>query len=77
MSYGETVCPFSFKHDEKLPFSPVPYLSRQQRMTGLDFLSQVGGLLGLCIGFSFCSGVEILYWFLVRIPFGCRKTPKD
>ena len=24
---------------------------------------QVGGLLGVCIGFSFCSLVEILYWF--------------
>ena len=42
-------------------------------MSGVDFLSQVGGLLGLCLGFSFCSMVEIAYWFLLRIPFGCKK----
>ncbi len=28
---------------------------------------QVGGLLGLCIGFSLASGVEILYWLTARL----------
>ena len=45
-------------------------------MTNVDFLSQVGGLLGLCIGFSFCSAVEMVYWFLIRIPFRCKKEKR-
>ena len=40
---------------------------RRARMTWTDFLSQIGGLLGLCIGFSFCSLVEIIYWFTIRL----------
>ena len=39
---------------------------KEQRMTLLEFISQMGGLLGLCIGFSFISGIEILYWFIIR-----------
>ena len=35
---------------------------REIRMTTLQYISQVGGLLGLCIGFSFFSGLEILFW---------------
>ena len=26
-----------------------------------------GGLVGLCIGFSILSGVEIIYWFTLRL----------
>ena len=35
---------------------------------------QVGGLLGLCVGFSFASAVEIVYWFGCRLWVGCKKT---
>ena len=35
---------------------------REIRMTTLQYISQVGGLLGLCIGFSFVSALEILFW---------------
>ena len=40
---------------------------RQPRMTVIDFISQIGGLLGLCMGFSFVSFVEIFYWFTFRL----------
>ena len=40
---------------------------RQPRMTTTDFISQLGGLLGLCMGFSFISAVEIVYWFVIRM----------
>ena len=39
---------------------------KEPRMTLLQFIAQMGGLLGLCIGFSFISGIEILYWFIIR-----------
>ena len=40
---------------------------KTRRMSGFDFLSNVGGLCGLCLGFSLMSGVEILYWIVIRI----------
>ena len=40
---------------------------RQPRMTIIDFISSVGGLLGLCMGISFVSAVELLYWLTVKL----------
>ena len=34
-------------------------------MTWIGFFSQMGGLLGLCLGFSLLSGVELIYWFII------------
>ena len=61
-----------------------PEYEKTRRMTGFEFLSNIGGLLvfvvffgptatfiaglcGLCLGFSLLSGVEILYWIIIRI----------
>ena len=41
--------------------------TRDPRMTWGDFISQMGGLLGLCIGFSALSGIEFIYWFTYRL----------
>ena len=41
---------------------------REERMTFIQYISQIGGLLGLCMGFSFISAIEILYWFTIRLP---------
>lgn len=38
----------------------------QARLTLTDFISQIGGLLGLCLGFSVVSLIEIIYWFTIR-----------
>ena len=38
---------------------------RYPSMTWIGFFSQMGGLLGLCLGFSLLSGVELLYWLLI------------
>ena len=32
-------------------------------MTIIDFISSLGGLFGLFLGFSLMSFVEIIYWF--------------
>ena len=36
-------------------------------MTVIDFISSVGGLFGLCLGFSLISFFEIVYWFVIRL----------
>ena len=43
---------------------------RSPKMTWFDFISSFGGFCGLCLGFSFVSVVEILYWFSIRL---CRN----
>ena len=36
------------------------------KMSNLDFLSQIGGSLGLSMGVSIISVIEIIYWFTFR-----------
>ena len=41
-----------------------PYVSlhvRQEKIAAISFVGNVGGLLGLFLGFSFISAVEVLY----------------
>ena len=44
-----------------------PEFERLPKMTWLDFVSGFGGLCGLCLGISFVSIAEILYWFTFRL----------
>lgn len=66
---------FSFRYGvEKFTF-----LRRTLRFTIIDFLSYVGGVLGLFAGISVLSFFEIFYFFIVRILsnfFATRKTLK-
>ena len=39
----------------------------KNRMSELDFMSQIGGSLGLAMGMSIISFIEIIYWFAFRI----------
>ena len=42
------------------------------------FLShQVGGILGLCVGISLISAVEILYWMSVKLANHTTKICKQ
>ena len=45
----------------------VPEYETNERMTVWDFISNIGGLLGLCAGVSILSCAEILYWFILRM----------
>ena len=36
----------------------------------IDFVSQIGGLFGLCLGFSAISFIELFYWMSIRL---CRN----
>ena len=40
------------------------------RMGPVDFVASLGGLFGLCLGFSIISFLEILYWILSTV---CRN----
>ena len=44
---------------------------RSIRMGPVDFVASLGGLFGLCLGFSIISFLEIIYWILSGI---CRTT---
>ena len=35
--------------------------------------SKVGGLMGLCLGFSFLSFIELVYWFTYRMAINARN----
>ena len=37
---------------------------RVPKMTWADFMSQLGGMLGLCMGLSLVSIFEVIYWFV-------------
>ena len=43
----------------------IQVIKRQEKMSSTTFLSNVGGLLGLCLGFSVLSLVEIIYFIIL------------
>ena len=53
--------------------SSVLQFKRALRMTTIDYISQIGGLLGLGIGFSLVSAVEIVYWLTLRFVDNLRQ----
>ena len=42
-------------------------------MTIFDFIANLGGLMGLCLGFSVISFFEIAFWFSIGI---CHNIAK-
>ena len=49
---------------------------RDARMTIIDFISQLGGLAGVCIGLSLMSVVELFYWFPIRLLNSPKQEPQ-
>ena len=56
--------------------SNVIQYRRGLRMTMVDFISQMGGILGLSIGLSFISFVEIIYFIVIRLARNVNKSDK-
>ena len=57
----------------------VTQFKRDQRLTWVDYISQIGGLLGLAMGFSIISAIEIFYWMtfrFIRNIFAAKKENK-
>ena len=44
----------------------LPEYETDPRMTIWDFISNIGGLLGVCAGISILSCAEVIYWLLLR-----------
>ena len=42
-------------------------LERSIRMGPVDFVASLGGLFGLCLGFSIISFIEIIYWVVAGV----------
>ena len=40
---------------------------KENKMSSFDFLSQIGGSIGLAMGISIISLVEFIYWFTIRL----------
>jgi hypothetical protein len=55
-----------------------PYVSKyvtEEKITEIAFVGAIGGVLGLFMGFSFISAVEVLYIFCFKmIADKCRRT---
>ncbi len=43
----------------------------------VDLFSNIGGLMGLCMGFSALSAVEVLYFFTMRLFFNMTMYRKE
>ena len=69
-AYEEDITIVNFYFDK----STILQFTRQQSMTIVDYISQLGGLLGLFLGFSFISGVELFYWLTIRLGKNIRNS---
>ncbi len=43
----------------------------------IDFISNIGGLLGLCMGFSALSAIEAIYFFTMRLFLNIKLPRKE
>ena len=55
------------KHYKVDHHSTIPELERSIRVGPVDFAASLGGIFGLCLGFSIISFLEIIYWTLARL----------
>ena len=57
--------------------STILQYKRSQRLTLVGMISQIGGLLGVAMGVSFISMVEIVYWMTIRFFRNIESTSTD
>ncbi len=54
--------------------STVLQYVRKPRLTWIGIVGLIGGLLGICLGFSIISLVELFYWGLYKLMTGLNLT---
>ena len=69
-TFSLDILPFSVSKPHKILKLSCAEYERSQKMTIFEFISNIGGLCGLCLGISFVSAIEVFYWFCVRF---CRN----
>ena len=47
--------------------STVHHFEKRARASNLDYLAQVGGIFGFCVGCSLISGIEFFYWIIIKL----------
>ena len=47
--------------------STIIQFKRVGRLSWIEYLCQIGGILGLALGISIISGVELIYWITIRL----------
>ena len=57
----------------------IQVIQRSEKMSFITFLSNVGGIMGLCLGFSVLSAVEVIYfilsWLTKRMKHAIQTNP--
>ena len=51
----------------ELRLTLCPEYQIHKRMTLFDFIANLGGLFGLCLGFSIVSFFEVVFWFSIAL----------
>ena len=46
--------------------STVPHFRKRARLSNLDYVAQIGGIFGFCVGCSLISGFEFFYWVVLK-----------
>ena len=46
-------------------------------MDSVGFISSLGGLFGLFLGFSLISFIELFYWIIIKLPRRLTKYVKE
>ena len=52
----------------------VTLIKRDMAMTFTNYVATTGGLVGLCLGFSFISAIEVIYWCCVCFRLFFKKN---
>ena len=47
--------------------STVPHFRKRARLSNLDYVAQIGGIFGFCVGCSLISGFEFFYWVVLKL----------
>lgn len=47
--------------------STVPHFRKRARLSNLDYVAQIGGIFGFCVGCSLISGFEFFYWVILKL----------
>ena len=72
-AFGKDIAIANFYFDQ----SSVMQYKHGIKMTTIGFISQIGGVMGLSIGLSFVSVIEILYFVLIRLSRNLNASDKN